>query len=40
MRIKDTTDVNAYAAMEAAETGEGIYRPFDTVDDLMEVLNA
>ena len=40
MRIKYITDVNTYAAMEAAETGEGIYRPFDTVDDLMEVLNA
>ena len=40
MRIKCTTDVNTYAAMEAAETGEVIYGSFDTVDDLMEVLNA
>ena len=27
-------------AMEAAETGKDLYGPFDTVDDLMEALNA
>jgi len=29
-----------YAAMEAAEKEEGIYGPFDSVDDLMEALDA
>lgn len=29
-----------YAAIEAAENGEDIYGPFDSVADLMEALNA
>ena len=29
-----------YAAMDAAEKSEDIYGPFDSVDDLMEALNA
>lgn len=28
------------AAMEAAEQGEDVYGPFDSVSDLMEALNA
>ena len=28
------------AAMEAAEKGEDLYGPFDSVSDLMEALNA
>lgn len=28
------------AAMEAAETGQDVYGPFDTVAELMEALNA
>lgn len=29
-----------YAAMEAAESGEDLYGPFDSVNELMEALNA
>ncbi|MBQ9346765.1 MAG: type II toxin-antitoxin system RelB/DinJ family antitoxin [Oscillibacter sp.] len=29
-----------FAAMEAAENGVDMYGPFDTVDELMEALNA
>ncbi|WP_304418891.1 type II toxin-antitoxin system RelB/DinJ family antitoxin [uncultured Muribaculum sp.] len=29
-----------YAAMDAAEKSEDIYGPFDSIDDLMEALNA
>ena len=29
-----------YAAMDAAEKSEDIYGPFDSVDDLMEALDA
>ena len=29
-----------YAAMEAAENGEDMYGPFDSVADLMEALDA
>ena len=38
-----TTEVpnaKTLAAMEAAETGQDVYGPFDTVADLMEALNA
>ena len=38
-----TTEVpnaKTLAALEAAETGKDVYGPFDTVDDLMEALNA
>lgn len=29
-----------YAAMEAAEKEEDLYGPFESVDELMEALNA
>lgn len=29
-----------YAAMEAAESGEDLYGPFESVNELMEALNA
>lgn len=29
-----------YAAIESAEKGEDLYGPFDSVDELMEALNA
>lgn len=29
-----------YAAMESAEKGEDMYGPFDSIEDLMEALNA
>ncbi len=29
-----------YAAMEAAERGEDLYGPFNTVEEMMESLNA
>ncbi len=29
-----------YAAMDAAASGKDLYGPFDTVDELMEALNA
>ena len=29
-----------YAAIAAAETGDEMFGPFDTVEDLMEALNA
>lgn len=38
-----TTEVpnaKTLAAMENAETGNDVYGPFDTVDELMEALNA
>ena len=35
----DEPNVVTYAAMEAAEKGEDMYGPFDSVADLMEVLN-
>ena len=38
-----TTEVpnaKTLAAMEAAETGQDLYGPFDTVAELMEALNA
>lgn len=36
----DEPNAITYAAMEAAESGEDIYGPFDSVEDLMEALNA
>ncbi len=36
----DEPNKTTYAAMEAAETGEDVYGPFDSVSDLMEALNA
>lgn len=35
----DEPNVVTYAAMEAAEKGEDMYGPFDSVADLMEALN-
>ena len=38
-----TTEVpnaRTLAAMEAAETGRDVFGPFDTVEELMEALNA
>ena len=36
----DEPNAVTYAAMEAAEKGEDMYGPFDSVEDLMEALNA
>ena len=36
----DEPNVVTYAAMEAAEKGEDMYGPFDSVADLMEAPNA
>lgn len=39
VKIDETNDTT-YAAMEAAEKGEDLYGPFESVDELMEALNA
>ena len=39
VRLEEPNEVT-YAAMEAAENGEDMYGPFDSVADLMEALNA
>lgn len=36
----DEPNQTTYAAMEAAEKDEDIYGPFDSIDDLMEALDA
>lgn len=36
----DEPNAVTYAAMEAAEKGEDIYGPFDSVASLMDALNA
>lgn len=36
----DEPNAVTYAAMEAAEKGEDMYGPFDSVEELMEALNA
>lgn len=36
----ETPNSLTIAAMESAEKGEDVYGPFDSVDDLMEALNA
>lgn len=36
----DEPNQTTYAAMEAAEKEEDIYGPFDSIDDLMESLDA
>lgn len=36
----DEPNETTYAAIEAAENGEDVYGPFDSVDELMEALNA
>lgn len=36
----DEPNTVTYAAMEAAEKGDDIYGPFDSVADLMRALNA
>lgn len=43
MRVEvkvDELNATTYAAMEAAEKGEYMSGPFDSVGDLMEALNA
>ena len=37
---KSTPNAVTLAAMDAAEKGEDMYGPFDSVDALMEALNA
>lgn len=39
IRLDEPNEVT-YAAMEAAEKDEDVYGPFDSVDELMEALNA
>lgn len=39
VRIDEPNEVT-YAAMDAAEKGDNLYGPFDSVSDLMEALNA
>lgn len=39
VKIDEPND-NTYAAMEAAEKEEDLYGPFESVDELMEALNA
>ena len=36
----DEPNETTYAAMEAAEKGEDMYGPFDSVAEMMEALNA
>ena len=37
---KNVPNVVTLAAMDAAEKGEDLYGPYDSVSDLMEALNA
>ncbi len=37
---RDEPNAKTYEAMAAAEAGEDLYGPFDSVADLMEALNA
>lgn len=37
---KNVPNAVTLAAMDAAESGEDIYGPFDSIDSLMEALNA
>lgn len=39
VKIDEPNDIT-YAAMESAEKDEDMYGPFDSVEDLMEALNA
>lgn len=39
VKIDEPNEVT-YAAMEAAERDEEMYGPFDTIEELMEALNA
>lgn len=39
VKIDEPNDTT-YAAMEAAEKGEDLYGPFESVDELIEALNA
>lgn len=39
IRLEEPNEIT-YAAMEAAENDEDMYGPFDTVEELMEALNA
>ena len=37
---KNVPNVKTLAAMEDAESGRNLYGPFDSIDSLMEALNA
>ena len=37
---RDVPNSETLAAMDSAENGDDVYGPFDTVDALMEALNA
>ncbi len=37
---KNTPNAVTLAAMESAENGEDVYGPYESIDDLMEALNA
>ncbi|MCD7771610.1 MAG: type II toxin-antitoxin system RelB/DinJ family antitoxin [Oscillospiraceae bacterium] len=37
---KNTPNAVTLAAMESAETGEDVYGPYESIDDVMEALNA
>lgn len=39
IKLEEPNDTT-YKAMEAAEKGEGLYGPFNSVEDFMESLNA
>lgn len=39
VRLEEPNE-ETYAAIAAAEKGEGMHGPFDSVEDLMEALNA
>lgn len=39
IRLEEPNEIT-YAAMQAAENDEDMYGPFDTVEELMEALNA
>ena len=40
IRADEEPNEVTYAAMEAAENGEDMYGPFDSVAEMMEALNA
>lgn len=37
---EETPNQTTFDAMKMAENGEGVYGPFDSVEELMEALNA
>lgn len=38
LRLEEPNETS-YAAMETATSGDDVYGPFDTVDEMMEALN-